>query len=104
MTNTKSISPLRQRMIDDMRMRKMQPETRDAYVRSVKRLAEFLRRSPDTGNNAKLTASPSAAAPRKRLHRASGDAVPSACDDLLLRSPTSSVPGALSTGWLTRAI
>jgi site-specific recombinase XerD len=48
MTKTKSISPLRQRMIDDMRMRKMQPETRDAYVRSVKRLAEFLRRSPDT--------------------------------------------------------
>lgn len=48
MTNTKSISPLRQRMIDDMRMRKMQPETRDAYVRSVKRLAEFLGHSPDT--------------------------------------------------------
>jgi site-specific recombinase XerD len=48
MTNSKSISPLRQRMIDDMRMRKMQPETRDAYVRSVKRLAEFLGRSPDT--------------------------------------------------------
>jgi site-specific recombinase XerD len=48
MTNAQSISPLRQRMIDDMRMRKMQPGTRESYIRSVKRFAEFLGRSPDT--------------------------------------------------------
>jgi site-specific recombinase XerD len=47
MTHQKSISPLRQRMIDDMRMRKMQPCTRESYIRSVKRFAEFLGRSPD---------------------------------------------------------
>jgi hypothetical protein len=34
-------------MIDDMRMRKMQPCTRESYIRSVKRFAEFLGRSPD---------------------------------------------------------
>ena len=50
MTNQKSISPLRQRMIDDMRMRKMQPCTRDSYIRSVKRFAEFLGRSPDAAS------------------------------------------------------
>ena len=50
MTNQKSISPLRQRMIDDMRMRKMQPGTRESYIRSVKRFAEFLGRSPDAAS------------------------------------------------------
>lgn len=43
-----SISPLRQRMIDDMSMRKLRPRTQEGYIRSVKRLTQFLRRSPRT--------------------------------------------------------
>src|SRR5256885_509064 len=45
---TPNVSPLRQRMIDDMRMRKMAPKTQSAYIRNVSRLAAFLKRSPDT--------------------------------------------------------
>jgi len=44
------ISPLRQRMIDDMRMRKLSPQTQASYIRVVKRFAKFLGRSPDTAN------------------------------------------------------
>lgn len=46
--STGTVSPLRQRMLDDMRMRKFEPKTQDAYVRAVRRLAAFLKRSPDT--------------------------------------------------------
>jgi site-specific recombinase XerD len=35
-------------MIDDMRMRKMGGRTQIAYIRAVRRLAAFLKRSPDT--------------------------------------------------------
>jgi site-specific recombinase XerD len=40
-------SPLRQRMIEDMCMRKMQDRTQEAYIRGVRRLARFLGRSPE---------------------------------------------------------
>ena len=43
-----ALSPLRQRMIDDMRMRKLELKTRTAYLRAVTKLATFLKRSPDT--------------------------------------------------------
>ena len=43
-----TISPLRQRMIDDMRLRKLSPKTKNGYIRAVKRLAGFLGRSPDS--------------------------------------------------------
>ncbi len=46
--SSEAISPLRQRMIEDMRMRKLEPKTRTAYQRAVKKLATFLNRSPDT--------------------------------------------------------
>ena len=46
--STQAISPLRQRMLDDMRMRKLEPKTQAAYVRAVRYLAGFLGRSPDT--------------------------------------------------------
>ena len=46
--STREISPLRQRMLEDMRLRKLAPHTQDAYVRSVRRLAGYLRRPPDT--------------------------------------------------------
>jgi len=47
-SSTHRISPLRQRMIDDMRMRKLEHKTQEAYIRSVCKLAAFLRRSPDS--------------------------------------------------------
>ena len=43
-----TISPLRQRMLEDMRMRKLSPKTQSAYIRAVRKLARFLGRSPDT--------------------------------------------------------
>src|SRR5258705_4007189 len=46
--STKTITPLRQRMIEDMRMRKLSDKTRSGYIRAVSRLARFLGRSPDT--------------------------------------------------------
>src|SRR5208283_1628639 len=46
--STREISPLRQRMIEDMRLRKLAPQTQASYVRSVRRLAGYLRRAPDT--------------------------------------------------------
>jgi len=46
--STPTVSPLRQRMTDDMRMRKFQPKTQAAYLRAVAKLATFLKRSPDT--------------------------------------------------------
>jgi integrase/recombinase XerD len=45
-----TISPLRQRMLDDMRMRKLSPKTQSGYIRVVKRFAGFLGRSPDTAS------------------------------------------------------
>ena len=41
------MSPLRQRFIEDLRMRNLAPRTIDAYVAAVARLARFARRSPD---------------------------------------------------------
>src|SRR6185437_14036511 len=46
--STQEISPLRQRMLEDMRLRKLAPQTQASYVRSVRRLAAYLRRAPDT--------------------------------------------------------
>jgi len=46
--STRVISPLRQRMLEDMRMRKLAPQTQASYVRGVRRLAGYLRRPPDT--------------------------------------------------------
>jgi integrase/recombinase XerD len=48
MTKKKSISPLRQRMLDDMRMRKLGESTQKAYIRAVEQLTRYLKRSPDT--------------------------------------------------------
>ncbi len=46
--NTKPISPLRQRMIEDMALRKLSPQTQAAYVRVVKNFTHFFGQSPDT--------------------------------------------------------
>jgi integrase/recombinase XerD len=51
MTQSKqAVSPLRQRMIDDMRMRKLSPKTQTHYLRSVRQFAAYLGRSPDTAS------------------------------------------------------
>ena len=42
------VSPLRQRLIDDMNMRRFSQETQRNYLRDIGRLATFLGRSPDT--------------------------------------------------------
>ena len=43
-----AVGPLRQRMIDDMRMRQLSPKTQANYLRIVREFARFLGRSPDT--------------------------------------------------------
>lgn len=47
-SSTQSMTPLRQRMIDDMRMRKLSLKTQTSYIRAVWQFAGFLGRSPDT--------------------------------------------------------
>ena len=47
-STTQAVSPLRQRMIEDMRMRKLSDKTQIGYIRAVRRLARFLGRLPDT--------------------------------------------------------
>src|SRR5713101_7187143 len=42
----KPISPLRQRMLEDMSVRRFVPDTQREYGRAVKRLAAFVGRSP----------------------------------------------------------
>ncbi len=44
----KPISPLRQRMIEDMAVRNFIEKTRNDYIRQVWAFTAFLRRSPDT--------------------------------------------------------
>jgi site-specific recombinase XerD len=47
-SSTPGVAPLRQRMLDDMRMRKLEPKTRAGYIRAVRSLTAYLGRSPDT--------------------------------------------------------
>jgi Phage integrase, N-terminal SAM-like domain len=44
----KPISPLRQRMIEDMTVRNFGEKTRNDYIRHVRTFTAFLGRSPDT--------------------------------------------------------
>ncbi|MEM8492942.1 MAG: tyrosine-type recombinase/integrase [Pseudomonadota bacterium] len=48
--NQQSVSPLRQRMIDDMCLRKLHPNTQIGYLRAVEKLTRFLGQSPDTAS------------------------------------------------------
>src|SRR5215470_1995208 len=45
-----AMSPLRRRMIEDMTIRKLAPKTQQGYIRTIKDLAAFLGRSPDTAS------------------------------------------------------
>jgi len=49
-TPIRAVSPLRQRMIDDMRMRRLSDKTQSAYIRAVRQLAAFLGRPPDSAS------------------------------------------------------
>ena len=52
----KPISPLRQRMLEDMSVRRFMLDTQREYIRAVKRLAAFVGRSPDTATPEELRA------------------------------------------------
>ena len=60
---TQVISPLRQRMIEDMSIRKFTAKTQHDYVQRVKDFATFLGRSPGTATSEEVR--------RFRLHLAS---------------------------------
>jgi integrase/recombinase XerD len=49
-TTTPRVSPLRQRMIEDMRMRKLSAKTQSGYIRAVRHFTGWLHRSPDTAS------------------------------------------------------
>src|SRR6202051_621031 len=46
--STVTVSPLRQRMIEDMNARKLCAETQRGHIHSCRRFAAFLKQSPDT--------------------------------------------------------
>jgi integrase/recombinase XerD len=46
--DTKPISALRQRMLEDMTLRKLAPQTQASYIRAVVKFTRFFGRSPDT--------------------------------------------------------
>ena len=48
MSKTDTVSPLRQRMIEDMAARKLNPHTQRSHIQSCQRFAAWLKRSPDT--------------------------------------------------------
>ena len=48
MATTNTVSPLRQRMIEDMAARKLGPHSQRSHIESCKRFAALLKRSPDT--------------------------------------------------------
>ena len=48
MSETNTVSPLRQRMIEDMAARKLNPHTQRSHIYSCKRFTVWLKRSPDT--------------------------------------------------------
>jgi len=49
--STDSVSPLRQRMIEDMNARKLCAGTQRGHIRSCRRFAAFLKRPPDTATS-----------------------------------------------------
>ena len=49
-SSAQTISELHQRMLDDMRMRKLAPKTQSHYIRAVRQFAGFLGRPPDTAS------------------------------------------------------
>ena len=48
--NNQPVSALRQRMLDDMQLRKLSWKTQGSYIRAVKNFTRFLGQSPDTAD------------------------------------------------------
>ena len=71
----KTISPLRQRMIEDMTMRQLAPATQRGYLRAVERFTRFFGDSPDTADAEDLR--------RFQLHLASAGASPTTINQTL---------------------
>jgi len=44
------VSPLRQRMVEDMKARKLGAHSQRGHIHSCKRFAVFLKRSPETAH------------------------------------------------------
>ena len=65
----KPVSPLRQRLIDDITARRFGEDTKRDYVRNVRKFAAFLGRSPDTATSEDLR--------RFQLHMAQQQVTPS---------------------------
>jgi integrase/recombinase XerD len=53
-TTSRPGTPLRHRVLDDMRMRMFAEHTQEGYIRAVRKLAAFLGRSPDTASTEDL--------------------------------------------------
>lgn len=70
---TQPISPLRQRMIDDMTLRKLSPQTQKAYIRAVRNFTRFFGQSPNAADGH----DPTFAQPLKSPSRKFGER----CDD-----------------------
>jgi integrase/recombinase XerD len=49
-----TVSPLRQRMIEEMTMRKLSPKTQIGYIRAVAKLANYLKHSPAQATSEEL--------------------------------------------------
>jgi hypothetical protein len=84
--STDSVSPLRQRMIEDMNARKLCAGTQRGHIRGCKRFAAFLKRSPDTATSEDIR--------RFQLHLAESGA--SICNrNRIMTNETSGPPGII---------
>ena len=54
MGSTSTVSPLRQRMIEDMTARNLGPYSQRSHIHSCRRFAALLKRSPDTATAADI--------------------------------------------------
>ena len=61
MMDPTSISPLRQRMIEDMTARGLSRQTQRGHILACKRFAAYLKRSPDTATGRRCAPVPVAA-------------------------------------------
>jgi hypothetical protein len=71
---TAAISPLRQRLIDDMNTRRFSPETQRNYIQDVGRFATFLGCSPDTATADDVRRFPRTASTGQHVARRPNDA------------------------------
>jgi hypothetical protein len=68
MSETNAVSPLRQRMIEDMAAGKLSPRTQRSHIHSCGRFAAWLKRSPDTAKPRRRSAFPTAPHRKRREH------------------------------------